>query len=130
MGGRRVPKYVSTRACGQKTTRGHQVAAFPSLCAPQQDQCGSVADWRPPKSGDQEGDWDPATHGGADDPRCKKSSVWARSTAASKKAGRTGAVYLFLYAASNGRWLLSKARPLPSPLGLCVSCWASLYSSC
>ena len=32
------------------------MAVFPSLCAPQQVQSGSAADWRPPKSGDQEGD--------------------------------------------------------------------------
>ena len=33
-----------------------RVAVFMSLCAPEQDQCGSAADWRSPKSGDQEGD--------------------------------------------------------------------------
>ena len=32
------------------------MAVFPSLCAPQKDQSGSAADWRPPKSGDQEDD--------------------------------------------------------------------------
>ena len=32
------------------------MAVFPSLCAPQQDQSGSAADWRSPKSGDQEDD--------------------------------------------------------------------------
>ena len=36
-----------------------------------------------------EGDAYPATHGGAGDPRCKRSSVWVRATAASKKACQT-----------------------------------------
>ena len=47
--------------------------------------------WRPPKSGDQE-TGDPAAHGGAGDPQCKRSSVRVRATAASKKARRAGAV--------------------------------------
>ena len=47
-----------------------------------------------------------------------------------EKARRTGAVVLHLYAAWYGRWLLSKAHPRPSPLGLRVSCWASAPSSC
>ena len=38
---------------------GTKVAVFPSLCAPQKDQSGSAADWRPPKSGDQEDDGRP-----------------------------------------------------------------------
>ena len=33
-----------------------KVAVFPSLRAPQDDQSGSAADWRSPKSGDQEDD--------------------------------------------------------------------------
>ena len=41
--------------------------------------------------------------------------MWVRATAASMKARRTGAVLLHLYAASYGRWLLSKAHPPPSP---------------
>ena len=53
-----------------------------------------------------------------------ESSAWVRATVASKKARRTGAVQLHLYAASYGRWLLSKACHLPSPLGLRTSCWA------
>ena len=53
---------------------------------------------------------DPATHGGAAVPRCKRSSVWVRVTTASKKARRTGAVPLHL-----GGGLLSKACQPPSP---------------
>ena len=33
---------------------GTKGAVFPSLCAPQEVQSGSAADWRSPKSGDQE----------------------------------------------------------------------------
>ena len=54
--------------------------------------------------------------------------MWVRATVASKKARRTGAVYLHLYAAWYGRWLLSKVCHLPSPSGLrdssffCLTC--------
>ena len=39
--------------------KGTKVSAFPSLCAPQKVQAGSAAVWRPPSSGDQEGDGRP-----------------------------------------------------------------------
>ena len=55
--------------------------------------------------------------------------MWVRASTASKKARRTGAVYLHLYAACYGRWLLSKAHPPPSPSGLRFSFWASVPPS-
>ena len=68
--------------------------------------------------------------------------MWVRVTAASMKARRTGAVLLHLYAASYGRWLLSKAHPPPSPfratgllLGLgpcflsCLSCLVANFAT-
>ena len=36
------------------------MTAFPMCCAPKKDQSRSAADWRPPKSGDQEGDGRPS----------------------------------------------------------------------
>ena len=57
-----------------------------------------------------EGDAYPATHGGAGDPRCKRSSARVRATAASKKARGRGV-------AGCGRWLLSKARSALSGYG-------------
>ena len=39
-----------------KSSYRHCGAVFPRYCAPQEDQSGSAADWRPPKSGDQEDD--------------------------------------------------------------------------
>ena len=44
--------------------------------------------------------------------------MWVRGSATSQKARCTGAVELHLYAASYGRWLLSKAHPPPSPFGV------------
>ena len=38
---------------------GTKVAVFPRYCAPQEDQTGSAADWRPPRSGDQGDDGRP-----------------------------------------------------------------------
>ena len=35
-----------------KTSNRHLEAVFPRCCAPQEDQSGSAADWRPPKSGE------------------------------------------------------------------------------
>ena len=39
---------------------GTKVAVFPSLCAPQEDQSGSAADWRSQASDDQEDDGRPS----------------------------------------------------------------------
>ena len=47
---------VSSMCLRAKRPRGHQVAVFPRYCAPPQDQSCSAADWRPPKSGDQQDD--------------------------------------------------------------------------
>ena len=85
------------------------MAAFPSLCAPQ-------------KSPDRQHSGLAATHGGAGDQECVVSSVWVRVTATSKKARRTGAVLLHLYAASYGQRLLRKACHLPSLVGPRSSC--------
>ena len=51
------------------------MAAFPRYCAPQQDQSGSAADWRPPKSGDQKGDGRPDHPQGAGDPRTEDGGI-------------------------------------------------------
>ena len=45
------------------------MAVFPSLCAPQKDQSGSAADWRPPRSvATRKTTGDLATRRGAGDP--------------------------------------------------------------
>ena len=48
-----------TSCAASKTSYRHQVAVFPRYCAPQEDQSGSAADWRSPKSDDQEDDGRP-----------------------------------------------------------------------
>ena len=98
---------------------GTKVAAFPRYCAPQKVQTGSAA------AGGHQG---VATRKATGRPglpteeratqRARESSMWVRVTVTSKKARRTGAVKLLRYAACYGRWLLSKARPPPSPSGL------------
>ena len=90
-----------------------KVAAFPSPCAPQKVQASSAAVWRSPTSGDQEGDGRSGYPRRSGRPNARESSEWVRVSTASKKARRTGAVLLHLYAASYGRWLLSKERPQP-----------------
>ena len=54
------------------------MAVFPSLCAPQKDQSGSAADWRSPKSGDQEGDGRPGYPQGAGDPEAADGGIRMR----------------------------------------------------
>ena len=71
-----------------------KVAAFPGYCAPQKVQSGSAADWRPPRSGDQEGDGRPGYPRRSGRPSAREeSSVWVRVTAASKKARHAGATF-------------------------------------
>ena len=95
---------------------GTKVAVFPSLCAPQKDQSGSAADWRPPTSVGQEGDGRPGYPRRSGRPReTSKSSVWVRATVAAR---RTGAVELLRYAASYGQRLLSEAHPPAQPFGV------------
>ena len=72
---------------------------------------------------------DLATHGGAGDPASEKEQCVGTCDRGLEKARRTGAVELLRYAACYGLWLLSKARPPPSPPGLHVSCWASVPTS-
>ena len=66
---------------------GTKVAAFPSLLRPTRKiQTGSAAVWRPPRSGDQEGDGRPGYPRRSGRPSAREeSSVWVRVTAASKE---------------------------------------------
>ena len=112
------------QACGQKDhLEGTKVAVFPSLSAPQESPdrqrsgLAATEEWRP---GRRRATRLPTEERATQ--RACESSVWARATAASKKAWRTGAVYLHLHAARYGRWVLSKACHPPSPFGLRVLC--------
>ena len=58
-------------AFGQKTTRGHQVVAFPSLCAPQKVEAGSEAVGGHRRVATRKATGVPATHRGAGDPACE-----------------------------------------------------------
>ena len=53
-------KVSSTCLRAKDHLEGTKVAVFPSLCAAQKVQTGSAADWRSPKSGDQEDDGRPS----------------------------------------------------------------------
>ena len=58
---------------------GTKVAAFPRYCAPQKVQTGSAAAGGHQGVATRKATGDPATHGGAGDPRAReKSSVWVR----------------------------------------------------
>ena len=80
------------------------MAAFPSLCAPQEVQSGSAADWRPPKSGSGY----PATKG--TDPETELSGRRCYATATS---GLHRSWWTPVYARSGNR--LHSAQPCRTP---------------
>ena len=109
---------------------GTKVAAFPSVLRPDRksrpaaQRLAATKEWRP---GRRRATRLPTEERATQ--RARESSMWVRVTVTSKKARRTGAVKLLRYAACYGRWLLSKARPPPSPSGLRFSFWASVPPS-
>ena len=90
------------------------MAAFPSPCAPQEVQTGSSVVWRPPRSGDQEGDGRPGYPRKSTRPSVRERAVCVGTCDSGLEEG-----------AANRRCVTPSLRT-----GLHVSCWASVPPSC